>query len=145
MISFFYLECFPLSIWNVFLFLFFFHDIFKNSLFALGHGTVCRSCFFYICAIHSSSRHEKCCQMRLRLFSLFQGSIYQQCNATFFPCLAKNTHTSLYFCDQMSGSGFLSQPRNLKAILKSMYLPSMQLGLKCQPFLTFLENLNFIF
>ena len=22
----------------------FFHDIFENSLFALGHGTVCRSC-----------------------------------------------------------------------------------------------------
>ena len=38
--------------------------------------------FFYIFAIHSSSRHEKRCQMRLRLFSLFQGSIYQQCSVT---------------------------------------------------------------
>ena len=28
--------------------LLFFHDIFENSLFALGHGTVCRSCFFKI-------------------------------------------------------------------------------------------------
>jgi hypothetical protein len=26
--------------------LLFFHDIFENSLFALGHGTVCRSCLF---------------------------------------------------------------------------------------------------
>ena len=34
--------------------------------------------FFYIFAIHSSSRHEKHCQMSLRLFSLFRGSIYQQ-------------------------------------------------------------------
>jgi hypothetical protein len=34
--------------------------------------------FFDIFAIHSSSRHEKCCQMSVRLFSLFQGSIYQQ-------------------------------------------------------------------
>ena len=35
--------------------------------------------FFNIFAIHSSSRHEKCCQMSVRLFSLFRGSIYQQC------------------------------------------------------------------
>ena len=35
--------------------------------------------FFDIFAIHSSSRHEKRCQMSLRLFSLFRGSIYQQC------------------------------------------------------------------
>ena len=34
--------------------------------------------FFDIFAIHSSTRHEKRCQMRLRLFSLFRGSIYQQ-------------------------------------------------------------------
>ena len=34
--------------------------------------------FFDIFAIHSSSRHEKRCQMSLRLFSLFRGSIYQQ-------------------------------------------------------------------
>ena len=33
---------------------------------------------FFIFAIHSSSRHEKCCQMSLRLVSLFRGSIYQQ-------------------------------------------------------------------
>merc|ERR1740129_2595189 len=30
--------------------------------------------FFYIFAIHSSSRYEKRCQMLQRLFSLFQGS-----------------------------------------------------------------------
>ena len=35
--------------------------------------------FFYIFAIHSSSRYEKRCQMSLRLFSLFQGSRNQQC------------------------------------------------------------------
>jgi hypothetical protein len=35
--------------------------------------------FFYIFAIHTSSRHEKRCQMSVRLFSLFRGSIYQQC------------------------------------------------------------------
>ena len=35
--------------------------------------------FFDIFAIHSSSRHEKCCQISVRLFSLFRGSIYQQC------------------------------------------------------------------
>ena len=35
--------------------------------------------FFYIFAIHSSSRHEKRCQISLRIFSLFRGSIYQQC------------------------------------------------------------------
>ena len=34
--------------------------------------------FFDIFAIHSSNRHEKRCQMSLRLFSLFRGSIYQQ-------------------------------------------------------------------
>ena len=34
--------------------------------------------FFDIFAIHSSSGHEKRCQMSLRLFSLFRGSIYQQ-------------------------------------------------------------------
>ena len=34
--------------------------------------------FFDIFAIHSSSRHEKCCQMSVRLLSLFRGSIYQQ-------------------------------------------------------------------
>ena len=34
--------------------------------------------FFDIFAIHSSSRHEKCCQMSVRLFSLFQGSRNQQ-------------------------------------------------------------------
>ena len=33
-----------------------------------------------IFAIHSSSRHEKCCQMSVRLFSPFQGSKNQQCN-----------------------------------------------------------------
>ena len=35
--------------------------------------------FFDIFAIYSSSRHEKCCQMSVRLFSLFQGSSNQQC------------------------------------------------------------------
>ena len=34
--------------------------------------------FFDIFAIHSSSRHEKRCQVSVRLFSLFRGSIYQQ-------------------------------------------------------------------
>ena len=34
--------------------------------------------FFDIFAIHSSSRHEKRCQISVRLFSLFRGSIYQQ-------------------------------------------------------------------
>ena len=34
--------------------------------------------FFDIFAIHSSSRHKKRCQMSVRLFSLFRGSIYQQ-------------------------------------------------------------------
>ena len=34
--------------------------------------------YFFIFAIHSSSRHEKCCQISVRLFSLFRGSIYQQ-------------------------------------------------------------------
>ena len=34
--------------------------------------------FFDIFAIHSSSRHEKRCQISVRLFSLFPGSIYQQ-------------------------------------------------------------------
>ena len=37
--------------------------------------------FFDIFAIHSSSRYEKCCQISVRLFSLFRGSIYQQCKA----------------------------------------------------------------
>ena len=32
-----------------------------------------------IFAINWSSRHEKRCQMSIRLFSLFRGSIYQQC------------------------------------------------------------------
>ena len=32
---------------------------------------------FEIFAIHSSSRHEKRCQISVRLFSLFRGSIYQ--------------------------------------------------------------------
>ena len=36
--------------------------------------------FFFIFAIHWSSRHEKCCQMSVRLFSLFQGSRNQQWN-----------------------------------------------------------------
>ena len=35
--------------------------------------------FFYIFAIHSSSRYEKSCQKSLRLFSLFQGSRNQLC------------------------------------------------------------------
>ena len=35
--------------------------------------------FFYIFAIHSSSRYEKRCQMLQRLFSLFQGSKNQLC------------------------------------------------------------------
>ena len=40
---------------------------------------------FDISAIHSSIRHEKHCQMSLGLFSLFRGSISQQCRAcTFF-------------------------------------------------------------
>ena len=34
--------------------------------------------FFDIFATHSSSRNEKRCQMSVRLFSLFPGSIYQQ-------------------------------------------------------------------
>ena len=34
--------------------------------------------FFFIFAIHSSSTHEKRCQISVRLFSLFRGSIYQQ-------------------------------------------------------------------
>ena len=34
--------------------------------------------FFDIFAIHSSSRHKKRCQISVRLFSLFPGSIYQQ-------------------------------------------------------------------
>ena len=34
--------------------------------------------FFDIFAIHLASRHEKCCQMSVRLFSLFQGSRNQQ-------------------------------------------------------------------
>ena len=38
--------------------------------------------FFDIFAIHSSSRREKRCQMSVRLFSLFRGSIYQQCRAS---------------------------------------------------------------
>ena len=37
--------------------------------------------FFDIFAIHSSSRHEKRCQISVRLFSLFRGSIDQQCHA----------------------------------------------------------------
>ena len=36
--------------------------------------------FFDIFAIHSSNRHEKHCQMSVRLFSLFQGSRNQQCD-----------------------------------------------------------------
>ena len=35
--------------------------------------------YIYIFAFHSSSRHEKRCQMRIRLFSLFQDSKNQQC------------------------------------------------------------------
>ena len=46
--------------------------------------------FFYIFAIHSSSRREKHCQMSLRLFSLFWGSIYQQCVHTYIVCFALN-------------------------------------------------------
>ena len=38
--------------------------------------------FFNIFAIHSSSRYEKCCQMSLRPFSLFQGSRNQLCQTT---------------------------------------------------------------
>ena len=41
--------------------------------------------FLYIFAIHSSSRHEKRCQMSVRLFSLFQGSRNQQCSMSIFP------------------------------------------------------------
>ena len=67
------MEWFPFSNWNIFLsligifsflltFLFgilllFFHNIFKNLLFALGHGTVCRSCFFWNCFKTSYSRN----------------------------------------------------------------------------------------
>ena len=36
-----------------------------------------------IFAIHLSSRHEKPCQMCVRLVCLFQCSSYQQCNAFF--------------------------------------------------------------
>ena len=46
------MECFPLT----FLFgilLLFFHNIFENSLFARGLGTVCRSCFFTIFSVHN--------------------------------------------------------------------------------------------
>ena len=35
--------------------------------------------FFDIFAIHSSSRHEKCFQMSVRLFSVLQGSRNEQC------------------------------------------------------------------
>ena len=36
----------------------FFHDIFKNSLFARGHGTVCRSCTItktFLCTVESAA------------------------------------------------------------------------------------------
>ena len=46
--------------------------------------------FFGIFAIHSSSRHEKCCQISVRLFSLFRGSIYQQWSATVVDFEKKN-------------------------------------------------------
>ena len=42
------------------------------------------SCFFMRLR---SSRHEKYCQMSVRLFSLFRGSIYQQC-FSFGDCIA---------------------------------------------------------
>ena len=38
-----------------------------------------KNVFFHIFAIHSSSRHEKRCQMSVRRFSLVQGSRNQQC------------------------------------------------------------------
>ena len=47
--------------------------------------------FFDIFAIHSSSRHEKRCQMSLRFFSLFRGSIYQQC-VLIQMCANSNVH-----------------------------------------------------
>ena len=37
-----------------------------------------KSFFLHFFAFPSSSRHEKHCQMSLRLFSLFRGCIYQQ-------------------------------------------------------------------
>ena len=49
--------------------------------------------FFDIFAIHSSSRHEKCCQMNVRLFSLFRGSIYQQWQGiAFYGTRTTNLH-----------------------------------------------------
>ena len=54
--------------------------------------------FFDIFAIHSSSRHENCCQMSLRLFSLFRGSIYQQCSGSFtkLTCSSFNSPAGSY-------------------------------------------------
>ena len=62
--------------------------------------------FLYIFAIHSSSRHEKLCQMSVRLFSLFRGSIYQQwliikmfCRAA---CEKPNDPTDPCICDNIA-------------------------------------------
>ena len=62
-----------------------FFQIFRSQISDLKTDNVdylkkppCKNFFFDIFAIHSSTRHEKRCQMRLRLFSLFRGSIYQQ-------------------------------------------------------------------
>ena len=67
--------------------------------------------FFCVCifAIHSSSKHEKCCQMSLWLFSLFQGSRNQQCfnlmivkgKCSFFI----SSHNLAHFYDDIFFSG----------------------------------------
>merc|ERR1712051_418161 len=69
---------------------FFFHIF---AIHSSSKATV-KNFFFDIFAIHSSSRHEKRCQMSVRLFSLFRGSIYQQC--TVFDVLL------LLLCDSLS-------------------------------------------
>jgi hypothetical protein len=54
--------------------------------------------FLYIFAIHSSSRHEKRCQMSVRLFSLFQGSRNQQCEAMLDRASILKRFSLQYFC-----------------------------------------------
>ena len=56
----------------------------KRTMWIISESHREKNFFFDIFAIHSSSRHEKRCQMSLRLFSLFQGSIYKQCLGTYY-------------------------------------------------------------
>ena len=89
--------------------------------------------FFDIFAIHSSSRHEKRCQMSGRLFSLFRGSIYQQCTTKYahFEALLMDYDLAMEGVREVGGYEAGTENKHVLYIQPDLQYPQVNQNIQC--------------